>query len=369
MRICYIVSEYFRWGQYGGYGTITRAVAEGLARRGHEVSALVTRRSEQAKREQPDQESVEGVSVLAVPHSYVERWRRRSIYRRPRADLYVSIDARFDSWMALRQNPEARHCIWLIDPMTFDEFWELHADTEGGPGKLASRVIFNGLQWFGRRAARRADVLVSQTRRWTEEGAAFYGAAGPARFAPNAVELPDGPITKAERPLVLFLGRFDRQKQPEAYFELAAAMPELDFVAAGAATDPERDRELRERWAGVPNLELPGVVTGAEKDALLRRAWILCNTSLREGLPMSVQEALSYGCAILAAVDPDELVSRFGYHAGDREFERGLRALLDGQRWRELGRAGREHVEATNATERALDIHEAIYRELIEGGA
>ena len=369
MRVCYIVSEYFRWGQFGGYGTITRAVAEGLVRRGHEVFALVTRRGEQAKREQRDLEIVEGVSVVAVPHSYVERWRRRSIYRQPAADLYISIDARFDSWMALRENPGARHCIWLIDPMTFDEFWELHADTGGGPGKLASRVIFNGLQWFGRRAARGADALLSQTRRWVGEGAAFYGAAGPVRFAPNAVEVPEGPITKAERPLVLFLGRFDRQKQPEEFFRLAAATPEIDFVAAGAATEPGRDRKLRERYGGAANLELPGVVTGADKDALLRRAWILCNTSLREGLPMSFQEALAYGCAILAAVNPDELVSRFGYHAEDRRFERGLRELLEEERWRALGAAGREHVVVTNATERALDAHEKIYRELIRGGA
>lgn len=367
MRVCFIVSEYFRWGQFGGYGTITRAVAEGLARRGHEVSALVTRRSPQAKREQRDVESIDGVNVIAVPHSYLQRWLRRGLYRLPQAELYVSIDARFDSWMARRQNPRARHCIWLIDPMSFDEFWNLHAD-DGGPGKLISRLVFETLQAFGRRAARRADALLSQTRRMVREGAAFYGAAGPVRFAPNAIPVPEAPIAKARRPLILFLGRFDRQKQPEEFFRLAASRPDLRFVAAGAATDPARDRELRRRYGGLANLELPGVVTGERKDRLLRRAWILCNTSLREGLPMSFQEALAYGCALLAAVDPDELVSRFGYHAGDRAFERGLDQLLEAGRWRKLGEAGREHVLETYSTERALDAHETIYREILAGG-
>ena len=54
MRLCYVVSEYFKWGQFGGYGTIARAVAEGLVQRGHEVFALVPKRSEEAKRSQRD---------------------------------------------------------------------------------------------------------------------------------------------------------------------------------------------------------------------------------------------------------------------------------------------------------------------------
>lgn len=369
MRICYVVSEYFAWGQYGGYGTITRSVAEGLSRRGHEVFALVNKKTEQAKREQRDVESIAGVTVIGLPHSYVARLRRADLYRAPRADLYVSIDARFDSWLAMRRNPRAKHAIWMLDPMSFADYWAHHRSDPAAarPGeKLATRLAFEGLQLFGRRALHRADALFSQPRHPSRRTLALAGSR-PLHFAPNPVELPEEPIEKSDRPLVLFLGRFDWQKQPEDFFALARALPEVRFVAAGAASDPARDAALRAGAAGLANLELPGVVEGAEKDRLLRQAWILCNTSLREGLPRSFQEALAYGCALVAGVDPDRVVSRFGAIARDRDFAAALRSLLEGDRWRARGAEGHDYLRETHAPERALDTHESLYREVVEG--
>ncbi len=368
MRICYVVSEYFRWGQYGGYGTITRAVASGLARRGHEVFALVDRKTEEARREQRDLEQLDGVTVVGLPGAYGERLRRSHLYRLPQADLYVGVDARFDSWLAMKLNPRARHAIWLVDPMPFDAYWRLHRDDPGQarPGeKLATRLAFGALQRFRSAAVRGADALLSQPRDLAERARRVYGTRAPIRFAPNPVAVPDGPIEKAARPLVLFLGRFDWQKQPQAFFELARRMPDLDFVAAGAARDGERDAALRAHFGRLPNLQLPGVVRGREKDRLLRRAWILCNTSLREGLPRSFQEALAYGCAIVSGVDPDGYASRYGYHARVRDFDVGIRKLVDGGRWAELGAAGRAYICETHETRRALDVHESLYRELV----
>jgi len=368
MRICYIVSEYFAWGQYGGYGTITRALADGLAARGHEVSALVPKKTPEAVREQKDVERVGDVTVVGLPHSYAKRLLRRDLYRLPRAELYVSIDARFDSWLAMQANPRAKHAIWLVDPMPFADYWERHRGdpTSARAGeRWATRLVFETLRSFGRRAVKRADAIWSQPEQLPESARRVLALERPVRFAPNPLELPPGPLEKSERPLVLFLGRFDWQKQPESFFALAERFPEVRFVAAGAASDPELDERLRERQRGIPNLELPGVVTGDAKDALLRGAWVLCNTSLREGLPRSLQEALAYGCALVAAVDPDRLVSRFGVRAGDRDFERALRRLLEGDAWRARGAAGREHVRLTCETGRALDVHEALYRELL----
>lgn len=369
MRVCFIVSEYFEWGAYGGYGTITRSVAEGLVERGHEVFALVPRRTEVAKREQRDIELIAGVTVVAIPHSYPRRWIERLRYKIPCADLYVSTDPRFDSWMAMHVNPRAKHCIWLIDPMRFDEFWSLHADshTTGSPdSRIAARAIFETLAWFGRRAVHRADAVISQTERLAREGARFFRTDHDVIFAPNPVALPDPPVEKDDHPLILFLGRFDRQKQPEVFFELARELPECEFVAAGRASDPELDRDLRRRYGAIENLQLPGLVTGPTKDELLRRTWILCNTSLREGLPRSIQEGLSYGTALLARVDPDRLVTRFGSHVPDGDFQSGLRHLLEDRRWEELGRAGRQHVANTYERKRVLDIHEAIYQAVVD---
>jgi glycosyltransferase involved in cell wall biosynthesis len=370
VRICYIVSEWFRWGQHGGYGTITRALAEGLAARGHEVSALVVKKTAEARRDQADVEEVEGVTVIGLPNSYIGRLRHRERYTCSGAELYVAVDARFDSWLAMRLAPAAKHVVWLIDPMPFDAYWSQHRTDPRRARfgeKLATRLAFEALQVFRRRAVRGADALLSQPEQLAPRVRAVFGVTRPIHFAPNPVALPELPIAKAERPLVLFLGRFDWQKQPRVFFELARRLPEVDFVAAGAASDPATDAALREAAADIPNLELPGVVGGEAKDRLLRRAWVLCNTSLREGLPRSFQEAQSYECALLAAVDPDGLVGRFGYHAGDRDFALGVRSLLEADRWRELGRAGRRALGETHERERALDRHEELYRAVLAG--
>jgi glycosyltransferase involved in cell wall biosynthesis len=367
MRVCFIVSEYFLWGSYGGYGTITRSVAEGLVARGHEVYALVPRRTAIAKREQPDLAEIEGVQVIALPHSYLRRIRDRVRYRWPAADVYVSTDARFDSWMAARENPDAAHCIWLVDPMSFEEYWDRHAERVAGTwraSRLASKLVFEGLAFFSRRAVKTADLVMSQTERMANEGAKVFGMHGDVVFAPNPVEIPDGPIDKSPRPLVLFLGRFDRQKQPTVFFELARRFPSVDFVAAGEASDPDLDAELRHTYSNVENLRLPGLVTGEAKDRLLREAWILCNTSLREGLPRSFQEGLAYGCSLLSSVDPDRLVSRFGHHVPERDFARGLQDLLRHGEWQRRGLKGRQYVSKVNEHARALDLHENIYRTL-----
>ena len=112
-----MVPEWFAWGQTGGYGTITRALAEGLAARGHDVFALVVKKTAEARRGQADVESLGGVTVLGLPDSYAGRLRRRDLYRRPQAELYVGVDARFDGWLAQRLVPAARHVVCRLSAM------------------------------------------------------------------------------------------------------------------------------------------------------------------------------------------------------------------------------------------------------------
>lgn len=359
MKICFIVSEIFAWGSYGGYGTITRSLADAIASAGHEVSALVPKRTEVAKLQQRDVEVLGNLTIYAVPHSYIERIIRPAIYGRPGADVYISIDPRFDSFMAEVANPRARHIIWFIDPMKFQDYWRHHVDRESASSMLAqakAALIFYGLRAFAWLAVRRADMLMAQ-REDLAPIRAFPGVGTRTIMdAPNTIEVPAGPIVKSETPTVLFLGRFDRQKQPELFFRLAQEIPRIRFVAAGSSTSESRDRELRELYGGVENLELVGVVTGEEKERLLRESWILCNTSLREGLPRAFLEALGHGCALVSRVDPDGLVSRFG-RVVQGSFKDAVDELVRSGEWRELGEQGRKHVQARHGVEVALNRH------------
>lgn len=370
MRICYIVSEYFAWGQYGGYGTITRGIAEWLAEQGHEVSVLVPKRTQEAKRDQPDVADVNGVTVFGLPHSYIARLRRREIYSRPHADLYVSVDARLDSWMAMRMNPQARHAIWFIDPMSFETYWAAHnVDPQRASRvtKWKTKLVFSSLGRFGRAAVRRADVLLAQAKFLVQFAPEFYRVRKTVHFAPCPVEVPRGPFQKSTEPLVLFLGRFDWQKRPQMFFELAQRHPDVQFVAAGVASDPGEDGYLRRQFGQIRNLQMPGLVVGPEKHELLSRAWILCNSSRREGLPRSFLEGLAYECALLSTVDPDGLSSQFGVHASDGELDMGLRRLLTDDMWRSCGRRGHEYVRDVYEQETAVRKHIELYDAIISG--
>ena len=95
----------------------------------------------------------------------------------------------------------------------------------------------------------------------------------------------------------------------------------------------------------------------------------MVNTATREAMPNAFLEAAAHGCAILSAVDPDGFASRFGYNAARDDFAPASPALLEDDRWRERGRAARQHVSEVFAVDRAIDLHLEAYRDLIATGA
>jgi glycosyltransferase involved in cell wall biosynthesis len=101
----------------------------------------------------------------------------------------------------------------------------------------------------------------------------------------------------------------------------------------------------------------------------MERAWVLVNTSVREGLPNAMLEALSNRCALLATVDVSGVAARFGCHAADDDLERGLGWLLGDARWKDCGQRGFEFVCQHFNCDRVLTQHLGIYQQLLGGGS
>ena len=76
-------------------------------------------------------------------------------------------------------------------------------------------------------------------------------------------------------------------------------------------------------------------------------------------------EAAAYGVALLSALDPEDFASRFGYFAANDDFENGLRFLLEGNRWSELGQKGARFIANTWNEENCLNEHLRIYDALL----
>ncbi len=217
------------------------------------------------------------------------------------------------------------------------------------------------------RAVRRADRCFVAARMLAGKARAKYGLAIEPEFLPTPVLVPEQ-VAKDPDPTVCYVARWDLRKRPEMFFELARAFPRVRFLAVGKSRNPAYEGALRRRFGKLPNVEMLGFIDQFQSDELSRlmgRSWILVNTAAREGLPNSFIEAAAHGCAILSAVDPDGFASRFGHHAADDDFVRGLSLLLENDRWRQLGEAGREHVRRVFALQPAIDRHIEIYTELL----
>ena len=332
-----------------------------LVKRGVEVSAVVPRRQGQKRVEMLD-----GIRVLSFP------WHRplaaTRLIRECNADIYHSQHTSFATYLAVRAMPQRKHIATCRDPKELRD-WLLELRN---PSLNKVQVLLN---WayedgpFTRVAVRRLDgvfaaapSIVSVIKRKFDLQHDVELLATPVRLNPV--------VRKAEHPTVCFVGRWDRRKRPEMFFELARAFPHVRFLAAGRSRDVAWEAELRERYASIPNLTLLGFIDQFESGALerlLSESWILVNTSVREGLPTSFLEALASQCALLSSVNPGGMTERFGEHVADGNFSHALDRLLAGDAWRARGEAGWQYVQEHFELDAVIDRHVSVYDRLMAG--
>lgn len=374
MRVCFVVSEIFAFGHYGGFGKLTRQIANGLIEKGIEVYVLTPKRlGDQKTTELLDNNLV----VIGFPwgikrlFSVVSLSETKSLYKLPEADIYHSEAPSVDSWLAMKHNPKAKHIITFQDPRTFEERWKvLSLDPEKRSmwKKNRYKFKFSFLDMFATRAIKNADGLYCQARYIIPKVVEMFGLDSLPMFLPNPVDIPERKLKKADQPTVCFLGRWDWQKRPEMFLKLAKESPNVNFIAMGKSHDDVLDKAFREKYSDVPNLEMPGFVTEREKSEVLERSWVMLNTSIRECLPVAFLESLAHKTPIISGEDPDSLVSRFGVKTGYKyvDYRDGLKKFLSSD-WEKLGEKGRRYVENTHEYWRAIDRHIKAYKDILEG--
>jgi glycosyltransferase involved in cell wall biosynthesis len=376
IKLAVVANELFapEVGRMGGFGWAVRQVAECFQRDpslGVDV-VLLMGEPPAAGREPPT--TVHGAPVIwplgRLP-SQVAR------VRRERPDLILSIDYRSSYRRFFYVLPRTRLLIWVRDPRTPAD--SERARTVRSPGLDA---VPQGVTTPDTRTLREVATLAQVLRRPLLFGvtARDLGAKIPAAYAvkpdhvyflPNIVEpAARGPIAKAARPIVVFLGRLDPIKRPWIFFGLAERLPNVQFVVMG-----QSHFETMGSWqpSAPPNVRLLGHADEQEKRAVLSEAWLLVNTSIHESLAVSFLEALSWEVPIIASVDPDNVVSRFGIHVrwsansgleSLSDLVSAVRLLLnDHARRRALGAEGRRWVEATHSRDGFLRSFSEMVRD------
>ncbi len=295
------------------------------------------------------------------------RYARR--VRRERLDLLLLIDYRPGYQDAIRARRRTPVILWARDPRPPEDVALVSTlEIPEEPGVRPQGVSPIDCTSFARvvRQARwwRRRVLVATTTPWLRAKVpATYGIPPREIFTlPNIIQVPSGPVRKSASPTAVFLGRLDPYKRPWIAVELARLFPEVTFLLLG-----QSHFRGAGSWApaNIPsNVKLLGHTEGAGKQAALAEAWVLVNTSIHEGLPVSFLEALACETPILSCQNPEEVASRFGVYVGRWDgtgleglpaFAGGLRRLLGSAPLRErLGAEGRHWVAATHSRSRFL---------------
>lgn len=359
MHICLLCMEIFAWGKYGGFGRATRTIGSALTKRGIKITAIVPRRITQKP-----EEILDGFRVLSFPlYNQVQAFQ---LYQQVNADIYHSQEPSLNTWVAQKARPHAKHIITFRDTRLAAD-WDIETSL---PTHSSFRVAIN--RWYEdgplvHAAVHAADGLFAASHIVQQKAFSHYQLPRNPVFLPTPVKVPPR-VIKAKEPTVCFVARMDRRKRPELFFELAEHFPQVKFIAAGKAHDPEYNLLLQERASRIPNLEWKGFIDQFDRNALgelLSKSWIMVNTAQREGLPNAFIEAAAHRCAILSTVDPDSFSTRFGYFSESSSLADGLHWLLEDNRWKEKGEAGWSYVKNSFDTDKAIDRHLQIYEEVL----
>lgn len=364
MKVCLVSNQIANWGKIGGFGTATRAIGAGLVEKGYDVSAVVPLRKNKG---QKPLEILDGISVYGI--SNWETLTSGKIFKQINADIYHSQEPTIASYYASKAKPEAIHIVTCRDPRGFsDHLIELRHSN-------LSRKLLSPLNtWLYeasplvKKAVKNAKlVFVPAPKCLNSKIKQLYGDNIEPIFVPSPVDIPAKPVKKSAEPTIIFVGRWDRRKRIEKFFELAQHNPHLKFIAIGNSHDATYDKHLRETYRGIKNLEMPGFVPRFGEPGIsdyYEKAWIIVNTSAREGLPYTFIESLTYECAILSCVNPDHFAARFGYYAEKDDFQEGLDWLLENERWQELGREGADYVRGIFSKENSINEHMKYYNKI-----
>jgi len=233
---------------------------------------------------------------------------------------------------------------------------------------------------LARRAARRADRVVTISRRIERELRTLYGvpqdrlgvlplAVDDTLFRRDA-EAPEG----VERPYLLVVGSQLERRRPEVVLEAFARLrrdrPELRLVLAGPnrLRRPER-LEARIRALGLEDaVDALGFVGDRELIRLMSHAELLFYVSTYEGYGLPPLEALAVGTPAVTSpgLALDELWPEYPYRAADITVSAvtaaSERALVDGEERRRVLARGAELVRGLSWRESAERLPREIER-------
>jgi glycosyltransferase involved in cell wall biosynthesis len=131
------------------------------------------------------------------------------------------------------------------------------------------------------------------------------------------------PIPKEHRKHILWVSTIRKNKRPELFLELAAAMPKTKFIMIGGQDFTQADFywAIKEKAEQLPNLEFHGFQPFSKTEEYFDKAMVFVNTSEYEGFSNTFLQALRRGIPIVSYVDPDGFImgNNLGFKVNNQE--------------------------------------------------
>ena len=306
MRILVLCYEYPPLG--GGGGRVAQSIAVQMAARGHEVRV---------------QTAALGFHSTHEEHDGVEVFRTASGRRAPdtcavhEMGLYCATSF-FPTLRHIREwKPDVIHAHFAVP--TGILAWTVHRIT-GVPYVLTAHLgdvpggvpdqtdtLFKLIDPLARRIWKDA-VAATAVSSFVQELAQLAYRRPVTRIL-NGIDLTDTPPPpEAVRHIrhLVFVGRFNRQKNLPLLINTFARLSEKNWRATIVGDGPDREEAMRliNQHHLSEYITLPGWLPSAQVAEILNDADILCMPSASEGMPVAAVEALKYGLAIVASDIP-----------------------------------------------------------------
>ncbi len=195
---------------------------------------------------------------------------------------------------------------------------------------------------------------------------------------PNGVPVPDSPLDIMGRPLqILCFANYERRKGQADLLHALAGLERRDVRLGlyGFESEPGERLKLQALAADLGlagRVEIPGPVTGADKQAVMQQASLFVLPSYDEGLPMAMLEAMAAGLPVIVtrvgAIAEAVRDGRDGliYQPGDiPTLLRLLEQLIgDPKRAAEIAQAGRRRVIDDFSLDHSTRLLNLVYRDL-----
>jgi glycosyltransferase involved in cell wall biosynthesis len=338
MRILHVTPYFVPALSFGGVVSAVAGLAAEQVRRGHRVTVLTTDALDRSTRIPSRRETLDGIEVIRCRNVFP--WLRR----------VLNLSSPPGIWQASRALPADvvhLHELRTVEALLLDRARPLVLSPHGTLPYATGRGDIKRLwdQVVGRTVMSRVTAIAALTAAEADEARHLWQHMGvalpPVTIIPNGVSLDTAHIghlrqrRRDDHLTVLFLGRLQERKGVQlllpAFAEVARYLPQARLVVAGP-DEGMRDMllALSRTLAVNDRVTFAGMVTAAERDALLARADVFVLPAVGEGLSMAALEAMAAGLPLL--LTPGCNLPDVEARGAGLLVERSINALADGLR-------------------------------------